>query len=95
MAVLEQGLTWRGSADVLSGALDAWTLELLARIRGPHRTATKAVAAYVALLVAAFIVLRIAVGPGRLDVGFVWALGYSAGYVALALVMRVRRARVA
>jgi len=95
MAVLEQGLTWRGVVDVLSGAFDAWALELLSTMRGPHGTATKAVAAYVALLVAAFIFLRVAVGPGRPDVGLVWALGYSAGYVALSFVMRTRRARSA
>lgn len=93
IAVLEQGLTWRAAVDVLSGALDAWALELLASIRGPHGTPTKAVVAYVGLLVAAFIILRAALGPGHLDVGLVWALGYSLGYVALCLVMKTRRSR--
>jgi hypothetical protein len=93
MAVLEQGLTWRGAVDVLFGALDAWVVELLSTIRGPHGVAAKAVAAYVSLLLVAFIVLRVALGPGRLDVGLVWALGYGVGYVALCLVMKTRQAR--
>lgn len=95
MAVLEQGLSWRGAVDVLFGALDARALELLAMIRGPHGTAAKAVAVYVALMVAALMVLRRAVGPGQFDVALVWALAYSVGYVALFLVIRTRRLRSA
>lgn len=93
MAVLEHGLTWRGVADVLFGALDAWAVDLLSTTRGSHGAAAKAVAAYVVLLVVAFIALRLALGPGRVDVGLVWALGYGLGYVALCLVMKTRRAR--
>ena len=93
MAVLEQGLTLRSAVDVLIGALDAWAIELRSTMSGPHGVAARAVMAYVALLTATFVVLRLAVGPGRLDVGLVWALGYGLGYVALCVVMRTRRAR--
>lgn len=41
----------------------------------------------------AFALLRVVVGPGRFDVGFVWALEYGLGYIALCRVLKTRRSR--
>lgn len=43
MAVLEQGVSWSDVADVLFGACDAWTVELVSTLRGPHGAAAKAI----------------------------------------------------
>lgn len=93
MALLEQGMSWGAAADVLSGAIDAWTGELHAALRGPRGAEVRVIAAYVATQIAAFTIVRLAVGPGRPDVGLAWAVVYGVGYVALCLVLKARRSR--
>ena len=92
-AVLESGLDWSGVADVLRGALDAWVTELTQLLRGPTGASAKAIGAYVALQLALFAFLRLTVGPGRTDVALIWAAAYTAGYIALCLILSARRRR--
>ena len=92
-AVLERGLTPSSAADVLCGALDAWMFELRATLRGPHGADASGIAVYVVLQLIVFAVLRLLVGPGRLDVGVAWGIAYGVGYVALCRALKMRRAR--
>lgn len=92
-AVLEQRLTLSSAADVLWGALDAWMFEMRAVLRGPHGADARAIAVYVVLMVMVFAILRLLVGPGRLDVGVAWGIAYGVGYLVLCRVLKTRRAR--